>query len=140
MNDYLVFYYIKENTGNLSYGFSEYLFYSLRILYNVLMLSPQVINNLQKEYLKLVVKYLKDGTLDLTAAKNRTKEFIAIFPLITFEDAKSKLSKFTHLYQEFGSLTIFLLKTEEEITQQLLKKMQVYIRQDKISQALNLMK
>lgn len=95
----------------------------------------------ETDFLKIVIRQLKSGKMSLDQAKIIAKEFLALLP---FEDEKSleeKLKPFTDKYIDFKPLYISILKDEEEKqVSDLLSKMREYMKDDKIDEALELVK
>jgi hypothetical protein len=98
-------------------------------------------NTVETEFLKLLSQYLKTGKIKLLEAKEVTKEFLAFLPFVDKEDMRNKLKSFTEKHLQFNQVYITFLKKEDfEKTADLIGKMKVLIKENKIDEALNLIK
>lgn len=105
------------------------------------MQLEEIKNIVETDYLKLLSQYLKAGKIKLPEAKEVTKEFLALLPFADIEDLESKLKSFAERHPEFNQIYITFLKKEDlEKTADLVGKMKVLIRENKIDEALNLVK
>ncbi len=112
-----------------------------RVTINVDMNLEEIKNIVETDYLKLLSQYLKTGKIKLSEAKEVTKEFLALLPFADIEDMQTKLKSFTEKHPEFNQVYItFLNKEDLEKTADLVGKMKVLIRENKIDEALNLIK
>ena len=91
--------------------------------------------------MKLIIQYLKTGKLKLADARTAAKEFLALLPFKDKDDLKSKLQDFTGKHKQFNQVYITFLKVHEEIkTAEMIAKMREYIRENKIDEALQLVR
>lgn len=101
----------------------------------------EIKNIVETDFLKLLSQYLKTGKVKLQEAKEITKEFLALLPFIDEEDMQTKLKSFTEKYPEFNQVYITFLKKEDlEKTADIVGKMKVLIKENKIDEALSLIK
>ena len=95
------------------------------------------INQIEKEYLQIIIDNLKNGRLKLEEAKTNTKEFLSLIPFSSFDDFKKKISGFVLKYPLYQKIYLSIFKIEEEEkTKQLLNRMQSFIKENKIDEAL----
>lgn len=101
----------------------------------------EIKNIVETDYLKLLSQYLKTGKIKLSEAKEVTKEFLALLPFADKLDLQMKIKTFTEKHPEFNQVYITFLKKEDlEKTAELIEKMRVLIKENKIDEALNLIK
>lgn len=101
----------------------------------------EIKNIVETDFLKLLSIYLKTGKIKLLEAKEVTKEFLALLPFTNKVDLQAKLKSFTEKHPEFNQVYItFLQKEDLEKTADLIGKMKVLIRENKIDEAVDLIK
>lgn len=101
----------------------------------------EIKNIVETDYLKLLSQYLKTGKISLPEAKEVTKEFLSLLPFVDIKDLQAKLKSFTEKHPEFNQVYITFLKKEDlEKTAELVGKMKVLVKENKIDEALNLIK
>ena len=104
-----------------------------------MLAAADLTDKLEKNYLKLIIQYLKDGTLTLPDSRAVTREFLALQPFASAEDAQKKIVEFTAKHLEFKQLEILLMSIiEEEKTDNLLAKMRSHLENNNIDAALSL--
>ncbi len=101
-------------------------------------LTPEFIEKIEEEYLKILIRQLQDGEIDTEKAKVITHEFLALTPFKTSEDMESKIQKFTEQHPEYGGIYMNLLKYEDEAkTAALLTEMRGHLKNNNVDQALH---
>lgn len=101
----------------------------------------KLINDLEKEFLYIVIRELRAGNLKLVAAKSKTREFLGLLPFSDEKDLNQKIKEFCQKNPEFIGLELFLRKKEEEEkTKEVLKKMELLLKLGKIDEALTVAK
>ncbi len=99
----------------------------------------EIINLLETEFLKILINDLKFGKIKLPEAKTVTKEFLALLPFTNKDELNTKLKAFIDKHSEFKMVYLTLLKiNEEQKTNDLVMKMRILIKQNKIDEALKL--
>ena len=98
-------------------------------------------NIVETEYLKLLSHYLKTGKITLPDAKEATREFLAFLPFTDFSDMQYKLKSFTDSHPYFQEIYItFLNNQEAKNTAKVINQMKSLIKENKVDEALNLVK
>lgn len=101
-------------------------------------LTPEFIEKIEEEYLKILIRRLQDGEMNTEDAKVVTKEFLELTPFKTTEDMEAKIQKFTEAHPEYGGIYINLLKYEDESkTAALLTEMRGHLKNNNVDQALH---
>lgn len=97
----------------------------------------KIVKNLEKEFILILIKELRGGSLKIQPAKSKTKAFLDLLPFSDRNDLRQKINLFCQKNPEFLRLELFLKKTEEEEnTKKILQKMRELIRSGKIDEAL----
>lgn len=105
-------------------------------------------NELQKltthlEYLFLqsLIRGLRNKNIDIPEAKKYATAFLELEPLTSLEDAKVKINQLSQLYPKFSIPEDYIdLYYQEQQKDDLLEKMKQYIKENKIDEALNMVK
>lgn len=101
----------------------------------------QLTHEVETELLKIMIRHLKSGKLKLPMAKTIAKEFLAFLPFENDETMNTKLKSFTDKYPDFKSIYISTLEEEEDKSvSELLTKMRGYMKENKIDEALKVVK
>ncbi len=104
-----------------------------------MILSPEFIKKIEIEYLRLLAKLLRDGKINRKTAKDASIEYLKLLPISSSEDLMAKISPFVKQYPQLYAYEIYLLHEIEEIkTQKVLEKMRIYLKSDKIDEAISL--
>lgn len=104
---------------------------------DIKMLTIQI----ESDFLKMLIQLFRARKLKTDEGKKIAREFLALLPFTDRVDLDKKLKNFTHIYSDFKSIYINSLKIEEEKkVGELLEKMRGYMRENKIDEAINLVK
>jgi hypothetical protein len=105
------------------------------------MPSQDLIKNIEKEYLRILIDLMKNGSFNLQKAKDKTREFLAFLPFVSYEDMNSKIKQFSKDNSDFDNLfTLYLDLEEKEKTTNVLAKIRSFMEKGNVNQALNLVK
>ena len=100
-------------------------------------LTPEFIERIEEEYLRILIKQLQDGEIKTEDAKTLTGEFLDLTPFSSIDDMELKLQKFTENHPEFGGIYMNLLNYEDEAkTNALLAEMRTHLKNNNVDQAL----
>lgn len=103
--------------------------------------SVEFVKKIETDYLKMVADCLRKGKIDFKTAKESAKELLTLFPFTSYEDMQTKIQQFTQKYTQFDKLYVNFLSYEEEAkTQELIEKMRVLMKSNKIDEALHIAK
>lgn len=98
-----------------------------------------VIEKTELDFLDKLVIFLRNGTISFEDGKTLTREFLAMTPFTSEEDLQDKIKQFIAVHRNFEGIYITLLNFHEQSkTQELLKRMQEHIKDNKIDEALQL--
>lgn len=105
-------------------------------------LIPSLLNDkMQSVFLDELIILLEKAKIPVAAARGKTKAFLELFPLESFEEAQAKLKKYSDLNPEFREVYIYFLREKENMRKDiLLERMQKLIHRNKIDEAVNLVK
>lgn len=99
--------------------------------------NQNLIKSIEKEFLKIIIDNLRNGTLKLSEAKENAKSFLDLLPFASFEDIKKKIGNFVLKYPLYQKIYLSVLNIEEEVkTQSLLNRMRSLLKENKIDEAL----
>ncbi|KXK12029.1 MAG: hypothetical protein UZ22_OP11002000146 [Microgenomates bacterium OLB23] len=88
-------------------------------------------------FLKQLVEGLKDGSLQPAQAQEYARAFLKFEPFQNFEDAKAKMTTFAQQYPLFTTLQDYINAYHyEQKVDSVIQKMQEYIGQDKVEEAI----
>jgi hypothetical protein len=88
-------------------------------------------------FLKKLITGLKDGIMEPGQAQQYAQAFLKIEPFMSFEDAKSKIEQFVVQFPVLSDLKEYIDAYEsEQKVDSVIQKMQEYIGQDKIDEAI----
>lgn len=88
-------------------------------------------------FLKKLVTGLKDGSMEPVQAQQYAQAFLKIEPFQNFEDAKAKIEIFVTVYPELSELKEYIEAYHyEQKVDSVIQKMQEYIGQDKLDEAI----
>lgn len=105
------------------------------------MVDQQLIDLVETDFLKVIVKVLNDGTLTLEQAQAVTREFLALAPFTDKDDLDKKVQAFIEKYSDFKPVHLaFLQYDEKKKTDELLAQMRQLVKENKIEEALLLAK
>jgi hypothetical protein len=97
----------------------------------------QMTDKVEYMFLKKIVTNLQDGAMEPIKAQEYSKAFLAIEPFQSFEDAKSKIEQFVAQFPNFSDLKEYIDAYHyEQKVDAVVQKMQEYIGQDKLDQAI----
>jgi hypothetical protein len=106
-----------------------------------MQIDDKFIDQLDDNFLQILIDILKNGIMAVEPARAITREYLALKPFPTFQDLKTKIKDFVTKHNEFAKINIFILqKEEDEKTQGLLTKMKDLMNQNRVEEALNLVK
>ena len=101
----------------------------------------EIVHLIETDFLKIIISLLKSGQLSIDEAKKIVREFLGLLPFVNMGDLHDKLKAFTSNHQEFSSVYITLLKLrDEEKAMELVTDMKQLIKDNKIDEALALVK
>jgi ERCC4-related helicase len=101
--------------------------------------SDKFVQMIETEYLRIIADLLKSGDIDFKTAKESAKELLTNLPFISYEDMHKKLKNFTKKYPKLEKIFILFLKDlERENTQNILGKMEYFMKSGKIDESLKL--
>lgn len=104
-----------------------------------MQLSEDIVLNIHKEYLKLVVGYLRTGKIDRDIARNSASFFLQLLPFSSEDDMKEKIHKLTIMFPQFYELRLYMIRSvEEKKTNDLLERMRKHMSENNINEAINL--
>lgn len=108
-------------------------------MFNEYMELKGIIDTIETDFLKIIIRHLKSGKIKLNQAKEITKEFLSLLPFGSDENLRDKLKAFTDKYDNFKPIYISILKMEEgKKTNEILTKMRGLIKENKVDEALKL--
>ncbi len=88
-------------------------------------------------FLKKLVTSLKDGSMEPAQAQEYAQGFLKIEPFQNFEDAKGKIQAFVSVFPALSDLKEYIDAYHyEQKVDSVIQKMQEYIGQDKLDQAI----
>lgn len=97
----------------------------------------QMTEKVEYMFLKKIISGLEDGIMDPAQAQDYAKAFIAIEPFTSFEDAQTKIKQFAEQVPVFAELKDYIdAYHDEQKVDSVIQKMQEYIGQDKIEEAI----
>lgn len=95
-------------------------------------------DQLEYLFLRVIISKLKSNTLPIPEAKKLTREFRAIEPFASLEDAHTKVGQFVAIHQEFGLLKEYAdVYYDEERLDEKLDIMRQHLKANNIDEALN---
>ncbi|MEK6952046.1 MAG: hypothetical protein AABX29_03455 [Nanoarchaeota archaeon] len=95
------------------------------------------INDLERNFLKIIIENIKSKKMTLDDARKMAKDFMNLLPFKDQNDFKFKIKNFTNKYTMFSSLYITILKNEESLKMNtVINKMRVYMKEKNIDEAL----
>lgn len=101
----------------------------------------ELTEKIEKDYLNILVTLLRNGDIDARTGKQITREFMDLVPFTSIDDLQSKIKRFSETHKFFKNLYIDLLKYEEEKkTHELVREMRSHIKENRIDEALRLVK
>lgn len=96
---------------------------------------------LSDRFLKIIIRDLKEETIDLPTAKKLAQEFIALEPFTTVEDARPKIETYVANYPQFASIKTYIdAYLDEKKIANVVDKMKQHIKDDNIDEALKVAK
>jgi hypothetical protein len=97
----------------------------------------QMTDKVEYMFLKKLITGLRDGSMEPVKAKEYAQAFLKVEPFQNLEDAKNKMTIFAQVYPEMVELKEFAdAYHEEQKVDSVIQKMQEYIGQDKIDEAI----
>lgn len=88
-------------------------------------------------FLKKLVTSLKDGSMEPAQAQEYAQGFLKIEPFQNFEDAKGKIKAFVTVFPALADLQEYIDAYHyEQKVDSVIQKMQEYIGQDKLEEAI----
>ncbi|OGK09479.1 hypothetical protein A2767_04085 [Candidatus Roizmanbacteria bacterium RIFCSPHIGHO2_01_FULL_35_10] len=99
------------------------------------------IEQIENEFLNLLIELLEKGVIDESYAKQTTQSFLNLYPFDSLENLKDKLNNFVSNNKEFLPFyTTYLHQEELYKTKDVLVKMRSFLKQNKIDEALQVAK
>ncbi len=96
---------------------------------------------LERKYLQILIGYLRSESIDQATTNESAQAFLALEPIATVEEAKSKMEFFVSKFPQFSDLMSHLSSLESEMkTKDIIDEMQKHLRTNNIDAALSLVK
>lgn len=97
----------------------------------------QEVEAVKKELVDLIIKHLKENKLEVEKARKLAQDFLAVLPVKDQKDLLAKLKELGEDYPEAKEVYVEeLVKTENQLRDEALNKMRVFIKQGKIEEAI----
>ncbi len=95
-------------------------------------------DQLEYLFLRVIISGMKNSTLPIPQAKQLTREFLAIEPFASAEDARSKIDQFAAAHQGFSLLKEYadVYYSEDRIDEKL-EVMRKHLKENNIDEALS---
>lgn len=104
-------------------------------------LTQELVKIIQVEYLMTLSSLLKLGQIDVSTARATAQTFLKYLPFTDLEDLETKIKDFVSKYKLFNKLDIVVMqKAEEGKTSEVLEKMTLLMKQNKLDEALEIAK
>lgn len=96
---------------------------------------------LERKYLQILIEYLRSESIDQITTNESAQAFLALEPIISAEEARSKMEFFVSKFPKFSGLISYLSSLEsEEKSKDIINEMQKHLRLNNIEAALSLVK
>ncbi len=99
--------------------------------------SVDFIKQLELEYLRILSKEIRSGTISAEVAQASARYFLKLLPFSSYNDITIKIEKFATEYTQFTHLFTFVKQQEQEVkTQIVLERMRKLMKENKITEAI----
>lgn len=99
----------------------------------------ELTQQIERDFLLQIIELLKEGNFSTQMAQSKAKEFLTLLPFNSIDDLKQKMNTFCKKNPELDMLEVNVLRYDEETkTADLLERMQQFLKEKKVDEALAL--